>query len=235
MLPPVNGRHADLRGDVPDRSRAPALTAAAGSIPARSRTSMSGTSPPWVIPPSNGGLHCGPPNSDTCSAAETCWVFPPFRGGLHCSHGWKLYWQVVPMALLPSDRRLHCGLNHIARIPRCPTCAPAVRRRAPLRPGPLQAHRLRRADAPAVRRRAPLRRSVPHLLPAAAVVLPPLNGGLHCGTISVSASNPSHGMLPPFNGGLHCGPPCTSPVPAVESALPPPSGGLHCGRSLLIR
>ncbi len=84
-------------------------------------------------------------------------------------------------------------------------------------------------------------------------MLPPLSGGLHCGMISVSASNPSHCMLRPFSGSLHCGvdrkispisrSPCSRPDGGLhcgirhapdgrraQYVLPPSDGGLHCGQ-----
>jgi len=138
---------------------------------------------------------------------------------------------------------------------RAPGCAPASQRRAPLRlvdrldggglargcsrlstAGSIAACRAAaspasaRSSAPASQRRAPLRPGARRGQPRRGQVLPPLNGGLHCGSVSgLSAGmNPvpcsrlstagsiaavrlggfriGHRLvLPPLNGGLHCG------------------------------
>ena len=61
-------------------------------------------------------------------------------------------------------------------------------------------------------------------------VLPPFDGGLHCGLRSFDAvSGRRQPVLPPFNGGLHCGSSSAGPgVDAVRCA-PAVRGGLHCG------
>ena len=162
--------------------------------------------------------------------------------------------------LPPFNGGLHCGEIHSRRTsPRSPAArAPAFQRRAPLRPsglpiaspfrpacsrlstagsiaapghwliaqyGPLSAR------APAFQRRAPLRRSRSRRrADRSQRVLPPFNGGLHCGARdhrrpagagswcsrlstagSIAAPVPQRHelahrpVLPPFNGGLHCG------------------------------
>ncbi|MGH3403551.1 MAG: hypothetical protein ACRDRJ_13790 [Streptosporangiaceae bacterium] len=37
-------------------------------------------------------------------------------------------------------------------------------------------------------------------------MLPPVNGGLHCGGVIVACDPNQKLVLPPVNGGLHCGP-----------------------------
>ena len=39
-------------------------------------------------------------------------------------------------------------------------------------------------------------------------------------------------MLPPFDGGLHCGGGLTYPLIQTTLVFPPVTGGLHCGCSV---
>jgi hypothetical protein len=142
-------------------------------------------------------------------ARPTARVLPPLSGGLHCG-------QAMPILRFEQ----FAG-------------APAVRRRAPLRPFP------GRSDHGNV------------------LVLPPLSGGLHCGTPFGTCWFATCSVLPPLSGGPHCGywlpnAPTDPPghTPAVQrwallrlrgrrkhanvsvtpsGVLSPPSGGLHCG------
>src|SRR5487761_224702 len=61
------------------------------------------------------------------------------------------------------------------------------------------------------------------------LVLPPINGGLHCGAHLASAAVASELVLPPINGGLHCGVSCAVRADPGVPVLPPINGGLHCG------
>src|SRR5487761_1567303 len=158
-----------------------------------------------VLPPINGGLHCGDPRHARWSPA---WprVLPPINGGLHCG-----------LHRDPTSHRRHLR-------------APAYQRRAPLRPYPgsvaapqvspcsrlstagsiaamLPPRRpCSRSCAPAYQRRAPLRRDYcPIYVLGKKGVLPPINGGLHCGVPACGSELPGVIVLPPINGGLHCG------------------------------
>ncbi len=85
-------------------------------------------------------------------------VLPPFNGGLHCGPSWRF------------------------RVLRRCSRAPAFQRRAPLRPCSPATRASGGPCAPAFQRRAPLR---PVLVTECdsfpGRVLPPFNGGLHCG------------------------------------------------------
>jgi len=61
-------------------------------------------------------------------------------------------------------------------------------------------------------------------------VLPPFNGGLHCGTDQYAQiAGLMQPVLPPFNGGLHCGSLTVTNPSGAFGVLPPFNGGLHCG------
>ena len=109
--------------------------------------------------------------------------------------------------------------------------------------------------APAYQRRAPLRPVQGGRQRAGAAVLPPINGGLHCGSGTLDRYRCAWQVLPPINGGLHCGPQARCPPSRAATArapayqrraplrhpggvvlegdsdwvLPPINGGLHCG------
>src|SRR5579875_245625 len=64
-------------------------------------------------------------------------------------------------------------------------------------------------------------------------VIPPITGGLHCGTVPAATSAGRRPVIPPITGGLHCGRVDRSP-PRRRTwiVIPPTTGGLHCGRRL---
>src|SRR5487761_1665425 len=117
-----------------------------------------------VLPPINGGLHCGDPRHARWSPA---WprVLPPINGGLHCG-----------LHRDPTSHRRHLR-------------APAYQRRAPLRP-PTRRH-------PSASRHGCSRLSTAGSIAALSrecrgaaghPVLPPINGGLHCGNAAAAKS-----------------------------------------------
>lgn len=95
--------------------------------------------------------------------------------------------------------------------------------------------------------------------PMAPLVLPPSEGGLHCGNVLNSTSPMGPMVLPSFNGGLHCGNrypdpedvyggwcscrPTAAPLrPRLGDAmqrgalvLPAIKGGLHCGAEQIVQ
>ena len=125
-----------------------------------------------VLPPFNGGLHCGM-RSTKASGRASAAVLPPFNGGLHCG-----------------------ATGPIGRVSRARWCS-RLSTAGSIAASSASAWVAGTAGAPAFQRRAPLR-------PPAAV-----------------GSAMAHGtVLPPFNGGLHCGltaPRCRArPVPACS-------------------
>jgi len=140
------------------------------------------SAPPGCSRLSTAGSIAARPTGSTASSSPT--VLPPFNGGLHCGRFFT-----VPGADSAGG-------------------APAFQRRAPLRQRRQEQvarrHRIRcsrlstagsiAADGP------PGAPGIP-----AARVLPPFNGGLHCGLMARVVTTGRYGMLPPFNGGLHCG------------------------------
>ena len=65
-------------------------------------------------------------------------------------------------------------------------------------------------------------------------VLPPINGGLHCGGNEVTGIEGYKGVLPPINGGLHCGDPFAS-VPTATCRCPLCHDQVrHQGQQLLV-
>ena len=250
------------------------------------------------------------PRTRTTRPACRPQVLPPFNGGLHCgggltaarpaTHGAPAFQRRAPLrpastvAGPTSARPVTCSrlstAGSIAAGQRRPPClarrrrAPAFQRRAPLRPDTGRglarvadacsrlstAGSIAAACSPAV---AAGRDACSRLSTAGSIaarsrrvacgrphrVLPPFNGGLHCGGSSVAGavrdpaagapafqrraplrrqsaagSQPLRRVLPPFNGGLHCGP-LKSPPRARRSGLavlPPFNGGLHCGATL---
>ncbi len=180
-------------------------------------------------------------------------MLPPSDGGLHYgAHGNPR--AIAPLTSAPAVRRrapLRRGRDRLRRQLR--PRAPAVRRRAPLRQPDRQDASVPGRGAPAVRRRAPLRQPVPGPGRPVRRVLPPSDGGLHCGNRYPDPEDPYGGCscrptagsiaagsrrcsprshrsrAPALEGGLHCGrKPCGSPTP-VPVGLPPFSGGLLCG------
>ena len=107
-------------------------------------------------------------------------MLPPSDGGLHCGPRVDLVGKGANGLLPPSPSGLHRGLSLPHNLGRLRPGAPAVRRRAPLRLRHRHRADLRGRRAPAVRQRAPLRRvcdlDVGHRAPRA----PALEGGLHC-------------------------------------------------------
>ena len=109
-----------------------------------------------VLQPFNGGLHCGmsPPRvlgtgvvqcsrRSTAGSIAAAGSSGPHPGQVWCSRGSPAGSIAATRpttscfsgttVLPPSPRRAPLRLNQIARMSRCPTCAPAVRRRVPLR------------------------------------------------------------------------------------------------------
>ena len=160
-----------------------------------------------------GGLHCGLLRQARAAGA------PAFRGRAplrQCSGraGWRcsrLSWagsiaatvtylhrrQAVRGVLPPFNGGLHCGRRSASRRPLAEHAgAPAFRTAGSIAAGtsPAPARR-RRAGAPAFQRRAPLRRRSPYQRRCRArPVLPPFNGGLHCGSgANVSSDTADNG------------------------------------------
>ena len=109
----------------------------------------------WVLPPMDGGLHCG--DITAAQYSRLAQVLPLLNGRLHC--GAVLF--AVTYGRVPCSRRSAAGsiAQDVDRISgRCDACAPAVQRRAPLR---RQGWHLKFPE----------------------IVLPPIIGGLHCGPI----------------------------------------------------
>ena len=184
---------------------------------------------------------------------RTAPVFPPVTGGLHRDEdhamATKADADAVPTVRRRAPLRLAKSLLSDGAGSKCSrqspagsiaACqprpeghsagrAPAVRRRAQLRPaaghdGAVRGHVLPSdgglncgcsahrwsvfmfGGAPAVRRRAPLRlEQVRHRAADRLVVFPLFTGGLHCGTRSRNSPCATATVLQPLRGGLHCG------------------------------
>ena len=133
--------------------------------------------------------------------------------------------------LPPFNSGLHCGQDAKDALNIPQAGAPAVQQRAPLRLGVEHGPDPGVESVPAGQRRAPLRQ---HRRGDAPVrddpVLPPINGGLHCGVWVAYRSSSIRRVLPPFTGGLHCGGmPRIDRAMATMTVFPPFTGGLHCG------
>src|SRR6266581_3914638 len=182
-----------------------------------------------VLPPINGGLHCG--RVETPAFTPGSWVLPPINGGLHCGLAGR-YGPDFQLIRAPAyQRRAPLRPREPDASPPARPGAPAYQRRAPLRPhlhppmaihaagcsrlstaGSIAArHRAAaaagpRSRAPAYQRRAPLRLILDaDTNPDIGAVLPPINGGLHCGVDAFNRYRKTLTVLPPINGGLHCG------------------------------
>ena len=141
--------------------------------------------------------------------------------------------------LPPSNGGLHCGL-HIPWWPlACCPSAPAFQRRAPLRRRTaLGDLRLRvTSRAPAFQRRAPLR--LPDRIRFTCSRVSqcsrlPTAGSIAAGSVGPSAERERRGVLPPSNGGLHCGalcgPACSSGVTARRRCSRLPTAGSIAAR-----
>jgi len=188
-------------------------------------------------------------------------VLPPINGGLHCGRSrtearWAVFWRApayqrraplrppvqhrarpgLPGVLPPINGGLHCGLPPQERPHRELGVLPPIN-------GGLHCGALKR-EADAAKK--------------AGRVLPPINGGLHCGLLCLRPSLTSWLVLPPINGGLHCGrrmtrrtrwpsasapayqrraplrQACRGAAAAPRAVLPPINGGLHCGRTTVV-
>ena len=109
-----------------------------------------------VLPPSNGGLHCG--DRSSLSLIENGRVLPPSNGGLHCGETRPVLTVNGPVTC--SRRRTAGSIAasiQVGVVVQGGQGAPAVERRAPLRHDHRQRVGVERAGAPAVERRAPLR------------------------------------------------------------------------------
>ena len=176
----------------------------AGSIAAAIR-SPAGSHWSRVLPPLNGGLHCGTKGksshrgkSYSAPASQrraplrpgqhrtpvgNHLVLPPLNGGLHCGPFTRFMLRLEGKVLPPLNGGLHCGRSEFADVAQyrigCSRLSTAGSIAAAVPKAPLQALRHR---APASQRRAPLRPVTRSASISASVqVLPPLNGGLHCG------------------------------------------------------
>ena len=227
VLPPFNGGlHCGFRPRAwLNESTLCSRLSTAGSIAAGSN--LHGFRAGQVLPPFNGGLHCGRVRELTLPCPYH--VLPPFNGGLHCG-GYKQGGDddgtrcsrlstagsiAAPMRPAEQGAARRCSRlstagsiaarfrpgRHGRRFPG----APAFQRRAPLRPQQPADVTERGEGAPAFQRRAPLRPPLPARAYLGWLVLPPFNGGLHCGDDDQPLSLSSMAVLPPFNGGLHCG------------------------------
>ena len=191
-----------------------------------------------------------PLRHESVSMPRSCGVLPPFDGGLHCGTtlrdligrqlGAPAVQRRAPLRLLPQSRSRRAGrcsrrstAGSIAAsaarslVGRGVTGAPAVR-------GGL--HCGCRCSSPGAQD---------------GLMLPPINGGLHCGRERYRSRATCTPVLPPSSGGLHCGSrPAERPTvgqpraPAVQrraplrlapirtvsfrAVLPPINGGLHC-------
>src|SRR5487761_172453 len=137
--------------------------------------------------------------------AGTC-VLPPINGGLHCGHrpgdipapvvtGAPAYQRRAPLRPYPGS----VAAPQVSPCSRLSTAGSIAAMLPPRRP-------CSRSCAPAYQRRAPLRRDYcPIYVLGKKGVLPPINGGLHCGVPACGSELPGVIVLPPINGGLHCG------------------------------
>jgi len=205
---PAFQRRAPLRpGSLavrPPRHASCSRLSTAGSIAASAPAGKAATRPP-VLPPFNGGLHCG--------------ILAALRS-LAAAQGAPAFQRRAPL------RRVTGRVQDLG-----PGGAPAFQRRAPLRQqvqvsvgGPLE-------RAPAFQRRAPLRPSGDDLqLRDAVQVLPPFNGGLHCGRLAVrDAITGTRGCSRLSTAGSIAAAITRARPPASQKVLPPFNGGLHCG------
>ena len=222
---PADSRRAPLRRLLHDRDDRPMTRLAAGQRRAPLRLGEpSATGPPNsscapARPPAGSiaasHAHGHQADADACSRRSTA-------GSIAASKVLLTEGSGVPAI----TGGLHCGCQPPEGASR-PGRAPAVRRRAPLRPAPGNDDAIRRqcsrrsaaaplrlsarwlfmsGGAPAVRRRAPLRlEQVRHRAADRLVVFPLFTGGLHCGTRSRNSPCATATVLPPLRGGLHCG------------------------------
>ena len=182
-----------------------------------------------VLPPIKGGLHCGlfsrsmmivmrhagtpairrraplrPVQGEGRRAPVR--APPPFSGGLYC--GVIVFQEKTPpyLPLPPSGGRLHCGAHTLIVSPVGPFECSRRSTNGELHCG-AKAYGVisGNADAPAVRRRAPLRPILQRAWQRRCSVLPPVNGGLHCGSGVTFSCHPQMASFPPVRGGLHCG------------------------------
>ena len=198
-----------------------------------------------VLPPFNGGLHCGavtprgiaamasrcsrrsPAGSIAAAHGSTCDelrpVLPPFNGGLHCG------------AMLPSPcapRLARCsrrstagsiaaawpiGVRPVARCSRRST-AGSIAADLMLLPASSASACSRRSTAGSIAARRAVRRAAgrPSRAPAVQRRAPLRQYG---------CTAPRDARAPAVHGGLHCGDTDTS----SRTVLPPINGGLHCG------
>jgi len=66
-------------------------------------------------------------------------------------------------------------------------------------------------------------------LSAAAMVIPLLDGGLHCGLAALRDADPGLAVIPLLDGGLHCGMASPSSTGTMAAVIPLLDSGLHCG------
>src|SRR5579875_2765363 len=212
------------------------------------------------------------------TVARDAAVIPPITGGLHCGavaamrrvsgHGHPAHYGRAP--LRPHLRPLPVGglPGHPAHYGRAPLRHPDLR--AAGEPVPRHPAHYVRAPLRQDRGRRTSRDHQPSSRPLRAgsiaatwrtgsrcrtgAVIPPITGGLHCGSISGTmfvhrlARHPAHYgraplrqtgagtsppgsqvVIPPITGGLHCGPVSTSRQSPPCAVIPPITGGLHCG------
>jgi hypothetical protein len=210
-----------------------------------------------MFPPVNGGLHCGRPapcdRMSDARRAPAVRLRAPLRhhrdGPRHplperCScrptagsiaapsrRGWK---PTTSRVLPPLQRRAPLRQPGVQRRDRVlQQRAPAARRRAPLRYPPCPGRTPGTVRPPAVLRRPLWLHDGLAAIPDLRAVLPPLDGGLHCGERLESpeyASDPCSRL--PLAGSIAA---CRSRSSWTCSgvATPADEGGLHCGDDIL--
>ena len=212
VLPLLNGGlHCGIAFGLPPDSRLMSAPATQRRAPLRLRpVECLLHQPGHVFPPLNGGLHCGESSPALraaglapCSRLSTAGSIAASPPPSPCS--------TLPHVFPPLNGGLHCGFAEADSLPLNISCAPASQRRAPLRPSGRRhggsqdgmCSRLSTAGSIAARRPSSAASRTPR-------VLPPLNGGLHCGQFTGGQRlRGGAEVVPPLNGGLHCG--CATP------------------------
>ena len=182
-----------------------------------------------MLPPFNGGLHCGEPDRRVFTPLNI--MLPPHSGGLYCSARLEPTVDRSPNTCSCCLAAGSVAVRTSTRVTSIGVSWSRCQQRAPLRPdlralsGCLQHLCSRRSatgsiavaittsGAPRPRLSAPpcsggLHSGIRHAPDGrrAQYVLPPSDGGLHCGNDKLTVKDRHAYVLPPFNGGLHLRP-----------------------------
>ena len=212
-----------------------------------------------MLPPINGGLHCGGDNnirgakagtecSRRAAAGLRCGELMIVTGILlwpacsRCSAAGSIAVRSPPgsrpvrcRVLPPLTGWLHCGWTNLGKGQPETLVLPPCDGGLHCGRNRLMVRMSPERGAPAMRQRAPLRLAVHRRLPSAQCRAPAIKGGLDCGSSQYRFVASWNGILPPLIGGLHCGQvKHLQIVGAVTGVLPLFDSGLHCGRNRLM-